>query len=295
LKELDFYSRTGQWDKILDACQGPLSNYLYICHANLALLQKGELGERLFDIDQRGVEGLLINWNKTTSSSILLSDIYFALDLVAQSQEKAFEANVSAINEGNPRVIKRLIQTNLIFGAYPVAEKYIRLLERTYGYRHWAESHRRFLYNDTAVAADPLLGSKRQALMRQSRLSLMDGIYAELLLQAANNPASPNPLEYAAAFCLLSKDREAFRSLLETYYLTGERAVLPRSLQEAVILFWEQDADYRQRFRLSEDVISRFSDFRRLLVANRNSDTAKLQSILQTAHQDTYWFYFMFK
>lgn len=46
---------------------------------------------------------------------------------------------------GNPRMLKRLVQTNLIYGAYPVAEKYIRILENTFYYKDWAKSQRKFL------------------------------------------------------------------------------------------------------------------------------------------------------
>ena len=41
LKELDYYTRMEQWDKIIEACEGKLTNYLYMCHLNMALVQKG--------------------------------------------------------------------------------------------------------------------------------------------------------------------------------------------------------------------------------------------------------------
>jgi hypothetical protein len=47
MKKLDYYSRTGQWDNILEHCTGRLTNYLYLNYANLALLQKEELGDRI--------------------------------------------------------------------------------------------------------------------------------------------------------------------------------------------------------------------------------------------------------
>ena len=70
-----------------------------------------------------GVEGLIVPWNKQEHVSCLLSDVYFTMGAIASSQEMAFEAFVSAMGDGNPRMLKRLVQTNLIFGDYPVAEK----------------------------------------------------------------------------------------------------------------------------------------------------------------------------
>ena len=41
VEEFDYYSRTGQWDKILERSRGKLTNYLFLNYANLALMQKG--------------------------------------------------------------------------------------------------------------------------------------------------------------------------------------------------------------------------------------------------------------
>ncbi|MDR1919793.1 MAG: DUF6057 family protein [Tannerellaceae bacterium] len=297
LKELDYYCRTEQWDKILKRCEGTLSNYLYIGYANLALAQKGELGERMFAYDQRGTQGLLVNWNKTSSISILLSELYFAMNEVAPAQEMAFEAYVSATGYGNPRMLKRLVQTNLIYGAYAVAEKYLAILEQTYAYRAWAKAHRPFLYNDALVAADPLLGSKRRSLMPVRKLALIDdGIDVELQQIAQANPKATASIHFAGAFYLLAKDMNRFQALIETYFDTPVLPVLPLAFQEAVIILSENAPDYPQRFRISEAVIRRFAAYRQQVVANnRGGNSSALPGLMRRSYGDTYWFYFMFK
>jgi hypothetical protein len=130
LKKLDYYARTEQWDEIINHSKGTLSNYLYMCYLNMALAEKGQLAESMFLYDQRGVDGLLLKWNRTFSVSTILSDVNFTIGNIAVAQEMAFEANVSATGGGNPRMLKRLVQTNLIYGEYPVAEKYIDLWKR---------------------------------------------------------------------------------------------------------------------------------------------------------------------
>jgi hypothetical protein len=296
IKELDYYSRTEQWDKILKSCQGPLSNYLYISHVNLALMQKGELGDRLFTYDQRGPEGLITSWNKTTSVSVLLSDIYFAMNLIVRAQEMAFEASISVIGEANPRMMKRLVQTNLIYGAYPVAEKYISLLEQTFSYRKWAAAHRRFLYNDTGVENDPLLGAKRKALKQHSTLSMTEGLDMELRRLADDNPSDRTSIVYVGTLYLLLKDVALFQTLVEQYFDTPALPELPVSFQEAVILMKENDPAYWRRFRVSEQVARRFAEYKKqTLAANRSGNSTALRGLLQRAFGDTYWFYFMFK
>ncbi len=159
--ELDYYCRTEQWDKLLERSKQSPDDFLSVCYANIALLQKGELADKAFANHQTGRDGLIIPWDKSVYSSMLLSDIYFALNEPALSQKMAFEVFVIS---GNPRMVKRLVQTNLIFGAYPVAEKYIRLLENGFGYRGWAQKHRTFLSNDAAIETDEILGKKRRTL-----------------------------------------------------------------------------------------------------------------------------------
>ncbi|MDR1257712.1 MAG: DUF6057 family protein [Tannerellaceae bacterium] len=296
MKKLDYYSRTGQWNSILEHCTGKLTNYLYLNYANLALLEKGELGDRMFAFDQRNAQGLLVDWNKAASVSVLLSDIYFAVGATAMSQEMAFEACVSVTGDGNPRMLKRLVQTNLIFGAYEVAGKYISILENTFSYSGWAGEQRRFLYNDAEVEADPLLGAKRRSLAHGASLSMIDGMEAELLTIASANPSDMSAITYAGAIHLLEKNMTGFEALIEKHFGTPVLPVLPPAFQEAVIILYEKEPEYWQRYGISPDVAARFAQYkRRILEENHAGRSASLPSMMQSAWGNTYWFYYMFK
>ena len=58
LKKLDYFARTEQWDKTIEECKGKLTNFLYMCHLNMALANKGELSDKMFNFDQV--------WNRVT-------------------------------------------------------------------------------------------------------------------------------------------------------------------------------------------------------------------------------------
>jgi len=293
-KEFDYYTRTGQWDRILENTKGPLSNYLYISYANMALTQKGELADKAFSYDQHGTEGLVITWNKSGQISTLLSDVFFTVGHVASSQEMAFEAYLSTMGEGNPRNLKRLVQTNLIYGEYAVAEKYISILENTFYYKGWAKEHRKFLYNDNLVEADPLLGAKRKCLLPTSDLALVNGIVSDLLLQAESNPSESTSIEFAGVLCLLSKELQAFEKIIETYFGTEVLPDLPISFQEAIIILYEKEPDKWKSYHVSESIIQRFTTYRQTIVANKNNTNA-LPNLLRNSYGSTYWFYYMFK
>ena len=293
LKKLDYFARTEQWDKTIEECKGKLTNFLYMCHLNMALANKGELSDKMFNFDQRGPQGLLVQWNKSENISCMLSDIYFTMGATASSQEMAFEGYVSAMEDGNPRMFKRLVQTNLIYGTYPVAEKYISILEKTYAYRDWAQSQRKYLYNDEVVESDPILGTRRRMLPDRNSLAMIKGLAGDLALFLEKGPANSAALQYLGAMYLLAKDLEGFKALVEKYYGTEFLPVLPVHFQEAVIVMSEKEPDYWKRFNVSETIVARFTDYKKQVLANRNNSA--IAGLLNRSYGNTYWFYFMFK
>ena len=258
-KKIDYLVRNEQWDKIIDENKGKITNALLLCNLNMALANKNELAEKMFQFDQKGIGGLLINWDYTQQTAYLLSDLYFTTGNIAASQQIAFEGYVIS-ESGNPRLLKRLVQTNLIMGSYAVAEKYIKLLEQTLYYRDWAKKHRKFLYNDNAVESDPLLGMKRKSVLSKDYLYNSVNIVEELTDLAENNPGYTVPIQYLGAIYLLAKDLVPFKKMLDKYYGTDVLPHLPQSFQEAV-----------------------------LLMSGNNADMPS------TKYEHTYWFYYFFK
>lgn len=292
-KELDYYSRMGQWDNIVERFQKKATNYLYLCYLNMALAEKGELAERMFTFDQRTTNGLIVKWNQTYSVSALLSSIYFTMGNIALAQEMAFESYVSTISGSNPYMLQRLVQTNLIQGAYPVAEKYLNILDNSLLYREWAKEHRRFLYNDEAVEQDPLLGEKRRNLIPDNYLSNPADLAKDLLEISSFNPENRIPVEYVGAAFLLAKDMNGFKNFLEEYYGTEILPELPRSYQEAIFTMAENDPEYWKKYDLPDDMVVRFQEYKKQVLGNRNS--GNIANLLRRSFGDTYWFYYMFK
>ena len=291
LKQLDYANRQGNWEEVMRLSQGPIQNYLYLNYLNRALAEKGQLGDQAFSFNQHGPKGLMVDWDKTFSVSLLLSDIYFTLGEIALSQEMAFEANVSVIGAGSPRCLMRLVQTNLIFGSYPIAEKYIRLLEQMPVYQDWAKRHRAFLYNDAAVEADPLLGLKRKGLPKESDLAGIYGLEHDLLLRAKQQPEHTLPIHFVGVQRLLAKDLQGFQALLNTYYGTPVLPTLPVSFQEAVIMLYEKQPEQWTHYQVSQAVMTRYSEYSNLVLQNRSN--AQLPLLIQRYFGSTYWAYYL--
>ena len=293
IKKLDYHARMQNWDEIQKLSQGKLSNLLYMNYLNLALAEKGLLAQKAFTYDQRGAFALQVKSNKTTHVFALLSDIYFSMGDIYIAQQQAFEGNQGEEGRGNPHLWKRLIQTNLIIGAYPVAEKYITMLEKSLYYADWATDQRRFLYNDKAVEADPLLGSKRKCLPSINNLSKINSHAEDLRKIAEANPQATQAIEYLGCQYLFTKDLKRFEQLVVDYYGTPVLPQLPQSFQEAWIAVNEKDPSRCKAFGVSPQNMGQFKAYRSYLIKNKSAHNIK--NLMVQSYGHTYWYYLMFK
>lgn len=292
-KEMEYYYRTQQWDRIIDMNKGKIPNYLYACMLNMALAEKGELADKMFHYNQLGEQGLFVPWNRSHAISMLLSDVNYTIGYTGAAQNMAFEANVSSPGERTGRMIQRLVKTNLIYGEYRVAEKYIDLLEKTFQYSDWAREQRKYLYNDDEVSANPEYNTRRLSLPRKEYLFSSNITDQELLNLSVSNPENKNPIEYAGGIYMLARRVDMLENLIKTYYGTDVLPVLPLSFQEALIVLNENNPDSWNEIGISENVIKRFGEYKKFFLANRKNPS--LPELIQNSYGNTYWYYYMFK
>jgi len=292
-KQLDYYTRMGRFDEIIEESKKPINNLLHAYYLNIALMETDQLGKQFLQFDQKGINGLIPIMNKELASLITLNELNFTLGDIAASQNFAFESNITISKTGSPRLYKRLVQTNLISGDYPVAEKYINLLEQTHYYKEWATNQRHFLYNDMAVENDELLGTKRRGLPAENYLlGATDLIYRMQHLVNAD-PDNTAAKEYLASVFLFGKQMPLFIELIDKYYNTEEALLnLPERFQEAIIIINENNPTEWDRYKINPLVVSKYEDFKQLFLEKRNN--ANISNIMYHKYGNTYWFYFMF-
>lgn len=253
----------GQWQEVIAQYQTlPTGNLIYQNCLNTALAEEGRLADCLFLQPCFGIQSIYIQGNKTPYISALLSDIYFSMGHIAFSQRYAFEANESLGNY-SPRLLKRLVQTNLIYGEYGVAKKYLTLLGKTRYYKQWAEEHERFLWNDQAVEGDSLLGMKRRCLFPDNRMSGSKGLDDDLKQIIRQNPNHSATIQYLGSLYLLSKDLTRFMEVMQEFYATEALpAKLPVAFQEAVLMAAEADESLIAHYAIDENNVKRYADFK---------------------------------
>ncbi len=224
-KQLSNMERTSDWDGILETCSPymPETNLLVQNMANMAMAEKLMLHEHLYDNPCIDINSIYVNNIQSEYVAALLSDIYYSMGHIAQAQRYAFEAN-EKMDNNSPRLLQRLIKTNIIYGQYEVARKYLRKLNDAAYYRSWCEEYSGKL-NDEAVKADKELSEKRLCLNIKNKFSGFNGLDKDLLMIARatkGHRQSEVTIQYLSALYRLAGYKEEYLSLLKEFNLKAQ-------------------------------------------------------------------------
>lgn len=134
------------WDGALQITEQYLSsgnaNRLMLYLRNIALAQKGELIDRMFDFPQKiGQQALAFSWNHDSRDAEYGHWVHEMTGDVNAAHQWAFEA-MTAMGETAPH-LSDLAQYNVALGRPKVAEKFAKQLDKTLFYRDVAKSIRR--------------------------------------------------------------------------------------------------------------------------------------------------------
>ena len=286
----------GDWDAVLRDPAARYNNLLLTNMVNLALAQKGTLLEDMFAYPQNGPSSLLVADEETLQDASLLqiiSQIHYHFGNVACAQNLGFDAFVGQ-RYGNPTMLRLLVKTNLVNGAYGVAEKYIARLEKTWRYADWATGMRAFLWNDAAVESDPELGAKRKDLPLENAFLFTHGLYKEMQDILEANPSDRVARDYQLALLLLFKNISGIRTFVDTHFGTPVLPELPSLVQQALIVASEDNLDWCRSHGVSQEMTGRFEKFReRYASAVRAGENPA--HLLRREFGSTYWYYYLFK
>jgi hypothetical protein len=290
----DYLARNERWNEILKyAEKKPPRNYLSLAMLNLSLAKTGQLGNRMFNYDQHGVNGLFLPFNREYVTAIMGNEILYQIGLTNASQEYAFESMETIPNMGkSARVIKRLAETNLINGQYKVSEKYLKILEKTIFYRKWAKNTLTVINNEEKINADADWGEKRKFSVRNDYFFHIKNIEAVLNRMVKEHPDNKMAFEYLMAFYMINKDMRNIINLIPVMEKM-QYSMVPVSYQEAVMYIIglnNEDPitssppyvnqDTKLRMKAYADIYNRYPD---------------AKERLEKRFKGTYWFYLHFR
>ena len=240
LIDYDFLVRTEQWDKIIaKAEKKPATTPLGVSCVNLALSQKGQLADRLFEFYQNGGEGLFPTFTRDMISPVSTAEIFFRLGMVNDAERYMFEAQEAIPNyRKSARLTRRIIECEIINGNYQVAAKLLRRLQKTLFYSNWANQMMALLGNEKAINRHPIYGKLRKYREKKQDFLFSDREMDQMLgLLFLNDNHNRMAYEYLMCYELLQRDLEKFVQ----YYPLGRFVGydhIPRSFQEILIGNW---------------------------------------------------------
>ena len=240
LIDYDFLVRTEQWDKIIEKAEKmPATTPLSVSCVNLALSQKGQLADRLFEFYQNGGEGLFPTFTRDMISPVSTAEIFFRLGMVNDAERYMFEAQEAIPNyRKSARLTRRIIECEIINGNYKVAAKLLRRLQKTLFYSNWANQTMALLGNEKAINRHPVYGKLRKYREKKQDFLFSDQEMDQMLgLLFLNDNHNRMAYEYLMCYELLQRDMEKFMQ----YYPLGRFVGydhIPRSFQEILIGNW---------------------------------------------------------
>lgn len=261
LIEYDYLARTQQWDAIVNKAERQQPDLpMNVSATNLALAMRGELCDRMFHFYQKGVQGLVPNFERNFSTIPLTGEIYWQLGMVNTAQCYAFEA-MEAIPNGNKscRSVKRLAETNMVNGQYDVANKYFDMLEKTVFYRAWAKRTRQLMSEEKAINDHPLYGRLRQWHLEEDFLfsqTEMDKMMGQLFLKDKSNTMA---MQYLLAIPMLDGNSELLAKYMEVVntFVNYHPVACQQALAHAYAIHRQQPP----AGLISDMVLRQFNDF----------------------------------
>lgn len=292
LIDYDFLVRTEQWDKIIEKAEKkPATTPLSVSCVNLALSQKGQLADRLFEFYQNGGEGLFPTFTRDMISPVSTAEIFFRLGMVNDAERYMFEAQEAIPNyRKSARLTRRIIECEIINGNYQVAAKLLRRLQKTLFYSNWANQTMALLGNEKAINRHPVYGKLRKYREKKQDFLFSDQEMDQMLgLLFLNDNHNKMAYEYLMCYELLQRDMEKFMQ----YYPLGRFVGydhIPRSFQEILIGNWMKTHSDPRTIPYSVDAqnVNNTLNFIQLYMQNPKNPQLGQQPYVSNA-----WYYMM--
>jgi hypothetical protein len=186
-------------------------------------------------------------------------------------------------------MIKRLAEVNLINNDTTAAMKYLRILDKTMVYRHWAE-HRMPGAQTANVVYQ--LKEMRQIVQRNDTIRQPNEIRGILYSLLRSNPKNSLVLDYLLCSELLVKDLPDFVNDYNTYCLQRNAPRYKRIYQEALMIYLmvhKAPAEVAKKYIYDPQVVRDFKDYTDIYARTRGNADA-----LKGRFGKTYWYYFHF-
>lgn len=279
---MDRAAECGDWEEVLEVAesleQWSREEFFYV---SLALANRGELGEKLFNYPVWGIGCLYLPRSLDYHISVVGSEFYYRLKIPNEALHWTLQAAIASPVGINFRTLKRLIDVNIQKGDNRLADKYLAILEHSTVHGEWVGNRRAQMQ---APQTERVLPNEYIDFFIGGRPFLSD---MARVLDAGRSPEMT--LDYILCGLLLNKDVSKFCQLFSHFYRKADGRKIPKAYEEAILTALAMGNPDLSETMVSVERRKAFADYNALLRhAGKNKKEA---AEIMKGFKDTWWYY----
>ena len=265
----------GRFDKVITMVKNSDGwNNQMLFFYNLVWAKRGELADHLLDFTPNYLGTFdKIGPDTPRLTIINMNELYWVLGDMTFTERAAMMTNVFSPDNRNVRMMKRLAECNIVSGDTLAAEKYLRILDKTFAYRKWTQytrQHGKDVYRE-----------KISLVNQHDTITTSDNAHFLMMQLLDAHPDNTIALDYILCSDLLLKDITNFKRDYDRYCMDTGKPRLKKLYQEALCIWLAgtnaPQEEWERYIRLPE-VFQQFQQY------NQIRGDARLRN--------TYWYYF---
>ena len=268
-----YFGNYNKVEKIVEEADFQTEQMLFFY--NLVKAQKGELPDNLLRFIPSQLGTFYTIGPKTNRLTIInMNELYWALGDMTLTERAAMMTNVFSPSNRNVRMIKRLAECNLVSKDTLAATKYLRILENTLAYRHWA------IYAMNCKGMK-YIRDKQAYINTADTIRLNDNLHMVMMELLDSNPDNTTALDYILCSTLLLKDMDNFKRDYDRYCIDTGKMRRKKLYQQALMIYLagtNADEGEWAKYIYDEEELRKFKAY------SNNRGNPRFS--------DTYWYYF---
>lgn len=291
LLKLDVLSASGQWNEVAlmtenDYQKSGLGAYFY----NLSHGMRGDLPDKLLSQPQPGPLGLLLPLNPKMSPLAIWSsnEAWFQLGDMTMAEHSALLGMIFSADHRSARMVKRLVEINMVNGDTTAVMKYLGMLQKTWLYKSWADAR---VPGRESPAVKAWLQRKRSFVAQTDTLRDAVNPAVSLRLLLDSNKENKLAMDYLLCYDMLAKDIDGFMSDYNKYKLPGNEPAESVYAQALLIGLAQRKTPPEEvkKYMIAPEFFSEFTNYTNLYEKNYLG-----RAYLVSQFGKTYWFYYHF-
>ncbi len=256
----DFYCYHNNPAEVAKAAKG-LQNYNFAANVNynLSMSKAGKLTDSFFDFFQiSGTLSIFPDYKFSPDVSFIATDFYYHLGYISEARHWAYESLV--FYPHSQRAMKSLVKIHLVVGQYKAAERYLKLLEKSFNAGSFVRKYKPYFADTSLISKDEEIMYKKSCIPAGRELTpFIQQRFVELVETNRNNQEA---YEWLMLYHLLEGELEQFMDLYNGNELSESSAVY----EEAILLYGEKKGiPVVEIYKVSNASVEKFMKFKREL------------------------------